>query len=219
LGLFLFVAIEGRVRTPILPIGLLLHNRSFALSNLAAMINYSATFAVSFFLSLYLQNVKGMSPRSAGLVLVVQPVVQAALSPACGKLSDRVEPRVLASLGMSATALGLVVLVGVSADTQLWYVAASLALLGGGFALFSSPNTNAVLSSVGADKLGVANAMLATMRTVGMTFSMALALLLQALLASKPLVAVQRTSFLVCAILCFAGIFASLARGNVREAR
>jgi hypothetical protein len=108
-GLVMFVRMQRRSDAPLLPIALLYENRAFAFSNLAAMINYSATFAVGFFLSLYLQNVKGMSPSAAGTVLVVQPIVQAALSPLSGRLSDRIEPRILASLGMAASATGLVV--------------------------------------------------------------------------------------------------------------
>ncbi len=77
-----------------------MNNRVFLFSNLAALINYSATFAVTFLISLYLQYIKKLSPQAAGLVLVSQPLMQAVLSTFTGRLSDRVEPRVVSSMGM-----------------------------------------------------------------------------------------------------------------------
>jgi MFS family permease len=225
-GIVAFGIIETRVSAPILNIRLLLRNRAFALSNVAAMINYSATFAVGYFLSLYLQNVKGMSAELAGFVLVTQPIIQASLSPLTGRMSDRIEPRILASMGMGLTTIGLIIVAFISASTPLTYVVAAQVLLGAGFALFSSPNTNAVLSAVDRTMLGVANATLGTMRVVGQTFSMAFALLLLSLILGRVAVspetasrfmAAMRTTFVVFSALCLVGTFASLARGNVRS--
>jgi nitrate/nitrite transporter NarK len=86
-----FILRERKVQNPLLDITLFRHNRSFIFSNLAALINYSATFAVSFLLSLYLQYIKGFSPLHSGFILVAQPVVQAFFSPFAGRLSDRTE--------------------------------------------------------------------------------------------------------------------------------
>jgi EmrB/QacA subfamily drug resistance transporter len=99
-----FIFRERKIKNPLLDITLFRHNSAFVFSNLAALINYSATFAVSFLLSLYLQYIKGLSPLHAGLILVAQPVVQTIFSPFAGRLSDRVEPRIVASIGMSITA-------------------------------------------------------------------------------------------------------------------
>ncbi len=71
--LALFVRIETRVRAPVLDLRLFRNNRIFAFSNLAALINYSATSAVSFLVSLYLQYIKGLPPQKAGLVLLASP--------------------------------------------------------------------------------------------------------------------------------------------------
>src|SRR5512133_350279 len=129
---------------PLINIHLFLDNRVFAFSNLAALINYSATFAVTFLLSLYLQHVKMMTPSQTGIVLVVEPLLQAVFSPAAGRLSDRYEPRIISSAGMALTVIGLVGLFFIAADTPLYYIVLCLATLGTGFALFSSPNINAV---------------------------------------------------------------------------
>ena len=96
-----FILWEKRVAAPVLDVRLFRANRVFAFSNAAALINYSATSAVAFLLSLYLQYVKGLPPQKAGLVLVAQPVVMALFSPLAGKASDRIEPRIVASVGMA----------------------------------------------------------------------------------------------------------------------
>ncbi|WP_292364154.1 MULTISPECIES: MFS transporter [unclassified Methanoculleus] len=221
-----FYAWETRVESPVLNIRLLSSNRTFAFSNLAALINYGATFAVGFLLSLYLQVVRGLDPGAAGLVLITQPVIQALFATPAGRLSDRVEPRYVASAGMGLTAVGLALLTLLTATTPMTWIVASLVLLGFGFALFSSPNTNAVMSSVDRSLYGLASGMLATMRTTGMMFSLAIATVTFALFigstqigpeVQEPFMTSLRVAFSVFAVLCTMGIFASLARGRVRE--
>ncbi|HSA94833.1 MAG TPA: MFS transporter, partial [Acidobacteriota bacterium] len=164
LGLAAFIVYEGRAGSPLLDLRLFRRNRIFAFSNLAALLNYSATAAVAFLMSLYLQHIKGLPPHKAGLVLVAQPIVMAVTSPFAGRLSDRTEPRLIASLGMALTAAGLLLFSFLRADTSVLYIIASLACLGLGFGLFSSPNTNAIMSSVETRQLGLASASLGTMR-------------------------------------------------------
>ncbi len=219
----LFVAFERRVEFPVLDVSLFTDNRVFGLSNLAALINYAATFAVGFLLSLFLQYVQGLSPRTAGLVLLCQPVVQVLVSPLAGRLSDRVEPRLVASAGMLLTIAGLLLLVPIRADTPMAHIVIALAVLGMGFGLFSSPNTNAVMGAVIQARYGVAAAALATMRLTGQMFSLGLAMMLLSafvgpatVLTDNPagLVGAARAAFGVFAALCALGTVASMARGT-----
>jgi EmrB/QacA subfamily drug resistance transporter len=223
LGLLLFIGWEARAASPILHVGLFRNNAAFTFSNLAALINYSATSAVGFLLSLYLQHIKGLSPQEAGLILVAQPVAMAVLSPLAGRLSDRIESRVLASAGMALTTLALVPFILMSAQTPLWAIILYLVILGCGFGLFSSPNVNAIMSAVERKSYGVASATLGTMRLVGQTFSMGIATLIFALYLGQVAIAPEvypqfmaslKPAFAVFTVLCFVGIFASLARGN-----
>jgi len=225
IGLSAFVRWEMRTRSPVLDINLFRNSRVFAFSNLAALINYSATFAVAFLISLYLQYIKGFHPQGAGLILVAMPAVQAIFSPLAGRLSDRIEPRVLASAGMALTTAGLVLFIFLNGETPLEFIIVSLLLIGFGFALFSSPNTNAVMSSAPKRAYGVASATLATMRQVGMVLSMTIAMLMFALYIGRVQITPEhypfflesmKTSFIIFAVLCFGGIFASLARGKIR---
>ena len=96
-GLGLFVRLELSVPYPVFEVKLFSQNRLFTFSSLAALINYSATFALTFLLSLYLQYIKGIPPQYAGSILIAQPIVMAVFSPLAGRLSDRIEPRLLAS--------------------------------------------------------------------------------------------------------------------------
>jgi EmrB/QacA subfamily drug resistance transporter len=220
-----FSLYELRVPFPVLDMRLLTENRVFAFSNLAALINYAATFAVTFLLSLDLQFTKGFSPEQAGLVLIVQPALMAILSPVSGRLSDRIDPQLIASVGMALTALGLFMLVFLVESTPLWYILVCLVVLGIGFGLFSSPNINAIMSSVEKKYLGVASGINGTMRLVGQTFSMGIAMMLFAIFIGPveitpvyfpEFLTSLHYTFVIFALLCFFGIWASLLRGKKR---
>ena len=222
-GILAFIWWETRVAHPLLRMSLFTANRVFAFSSLAALINYSATFAVAFLLSLYLQYAKGFSPQAAGAVLVSTPVIQAVISPIAGRLSDRVAPRVLASGGMAVTTLGLILLTLVGENTAIWFIIGSLIILGLGLAFFSSPNTNAIMGAVEGKAYGVASATVATMRQIGMMMSMGITMLVFAVRIGRVEITAEyysaflesmRFAFLVFSVLCFGGIFASLARGK-----
>jgi EmrB/QacA subfamily drug resistance transporter len=224
-GIGAFVYWELRAKNPILNINLLRTNRAFTLSNMAALIHYGATFAVGFLLSFYLQHIKGLGPQGTGVILISQPIVQALISPIAGRISDRVEPRIVASLGMGITAIGLFLFVLLKANTHISFIVSSLCILGFGFALFSSPNTNAIMSSVESRLYGVASSMLATMRLLGQMFSMGIAMLIFATYLGRVEIAPAfyphllksiQVAFLIFGFLCIVGIFASLTRGNVR---
>ena len=226
LSFLTFLAWESRTRHPVIEIGLFRRNTTFTLSNLAALLNYSATFAVGFLLSLYLQYIKGFSPQEAGLILVSQPVVMALLSPLAGWLSDRIEPRTVASAGMAVITAGLVIFHTLDSDTPLSVIVPALVLLGFGFAMFTSPNANAVMGSVERRLYGIASATLGTMRLLGQMFSMAIVMFIFSVYIGKVeitpatyrlLLESTRMSFAVFSALCFAGIFISLARGKIRE--
>jgi len=220
-GLALFLLLEARTAYPILDIGLLRDNRVFALSNLAALLNYAATFGVTFFLSLYLQYVKGMSAREAGTILIIQPIVQTLLSPLCGRLADRYPAERVATAGMGLCALGLMVAAALDSLSPLAMVMVVLAVLGVGFALFSSPNTSVIMGSVAPRHLGVASGLGASMRTLGMMTSMTIITFIFSILMAGHAVTLEtqpdflrsmHAALLTFSGLCGVGIFFSAAR-------
>jgi MFS family permease len=219
----LFLFLESKTDNPVFDARLFLTNRVLAFSGLAALINYSATSAIGFFMSLYLQNVKGLDSRSAGLIMISQPLVMALLSPLAGKLSDIKNPGIIASTGMGITGVGLILLCFINATTPLWIIVFMLALMGAGFALFSSPNSNAIMSSVEKRYLGIASGLVGTMRMIGQMMSMGIAMMLISLYIGKQaissstasgLMASMKTGFIVFSVLSVIGVFASLARNK-----
>jgi EmrB/QacA subfamily drug resistance transporter len=221
-----FIKWELRSKQPVFDIMLFRTNRVFAFSSLAALINYAATYAVSFLMSLYLQDIKGFSPEVAGIVLVSQPIIMAAFSPMAGKLSDHAEPALVATIGMVITTIGLGMFALLTQETSLTYIIAALIILGFGFALFSSPNTNAIMSSVEKRELGIASGVIGTMRSLGMMISMGVSTLIFSVLIGRVEISKDQypalmksivAAFIIFTVLCFIGCFASMGRGKREE--
>ena len=217
---------ESRVKCPVLDVSLFKNNRTYAFSNLAALINYSATFAITFLLSLYLQYIKGLEADQAGLILVAQPLVMTILSPYTGRLSDRIEPRLVATAGMTLTFVGVFAFTFLGQDTSIYFIIASLLILGLGLSLFTSPNTNAIMSSVEPRCYGVGSATLGTMRLVGQVSSMGIAMLVFSIFMGKVEIVPEyypqflvsvKVAYAIFSALCIVGIYASLARGRLRK--
>jgi len=221
-----FLVWETRVQNPLINMAMFRKNRGYTFSNLAALVNYSGTWAVSFLLSLYLQYIKNFEPDVAGIILITSPVVQAVFSPVFGRLSDRLEPRILASAGMAVTALGIGLLSLVNQDTSISFIIIDLVLAGFGFALFSAPNTNAVMSSAEPQFYGVASATLATMRQLGMMVSMGIVWVVFAIIIGRVEITPEyhpafirsaRIIFLISGLLCASAISFSLTRGKILQ--
>lgn len=220
LGLF-FIRHEMKADEPVVDVRLFMENRGYAFSNLSALMNYGATFAISYLISIYLQEVAGYSSQTAGIIMVAQPVVMAVLSPFMGSVSDRISPFKLSSAGMGLCALGSGVFIFTGKDTPLVVIFTALIITGMGFSLFSSPNTNAVMSCVSEKNYGSASSILATMRSVGHTVSMVIVTVTvniyigELSLAKAPeemIIEVMNTSFVIFTAICTAGIVISLKR-------
>lgn len=225
-GVVTFAWWERRVDSPVLDLRLFTRNIAFAFSNLAALVHYSATFAVAFILSLYLQYIKALTAQEAGLILLSQPAMMAVFSPVFGRLSDRVEPRIVASIGMGMSVISLMMLLRIGAGTAIWYVVLVNVVLGFGFAMFSAPNTNAVMSSVERKFFGVASGILGTMRSLGMMFSLGIAMLVFSVVMGRVQVTPEvypqfihslQAIIIIFIVLCAGGVAASMARGKVRR--
>jgi MFS family permease len=225
LATVIFLLFERKISNPVFDARLFLTNRVLAFSGLAALINYSATSAIGFFMSLYLQTIRGLDARAAGFIMISQPVVMALLSPLAGKLSDVKNPGVIASAGMGIMAVGLILLCFINVATPFWLIVGLLALMGAGFAFFSSPNSNAIMGSVENRHLGIASGVVGTMRIIGQTMSMGIAMMLISLCignqaissaTASGLMSAMKTGFIVFSVLSVLGVFASLARNKRR---
>lgn len=224
--LAIFLRQQRTAKHPVFEVSLFFANRNFTYSSIAALLNYSATFSVTFLISLYLQYIKGMSPPAAGTLLIAQPVMMALVSPLAGRLADRIDPRYLASAGMTSTVIGVLVFSRLTPTTPQWLIVANLIFLGTGFALFSSPNMNAIMGSVEKRHYGLASGTASTMRLLGQMMSMAVATVVLAMLvghrAIEPAVYDQfldavHLVFLISASLCSLGVYFSWFRGTAKQ--
>lgn len=221
----IFIWWERKQNIPFLDLTIFQSNRTFLFSNIAAMINYSVVFAVSLLVSLLLQYNRGLDPATTGLVLLAQPLIQTFVSPAAGHLSDTVDPGTIATIGMGLTAIGLIVLMISLPAQPLLIIVAGLAILGLGYGLFSSPNTNAIMSSVDIRHLGLASGMVSTMRSVGQLISLAITMMVFSVIIGTvqitpevydQLLSSTQVIFGIFTLLSILGIYASYARGPVR---
>lgn len=217
----LFVRHELTTDEPAVNVKLFRENIGYAFSNLSALLNYSATFAISYLISIYLQVVMGYSSQTAGLIMIFQPAIMAVLSPMMGRLSDKFSPFKMSSIGMGFCATGTAIFIFVGQNTGLVMIIVALVITGLGFSLFSSPNTNAVMSCVDKTEYGVASSILATMRSIGHTLSMVIVtIIVTRFMGNTPLasadpdvlVKVINTSFIVFTVICAVGVFISLKR-------
>jgi EmrB/QacA subfamily drug resistance transporter len=220
--LFLFfVGWERKIKNPLIKVTLFTKNRGFAFSNVAALLNYGATFAVGYLIAIYLQVIMGYSSQTAGFIMISQPLIMMVVSPLAGRLSDRFSSYKLSSLGMGFCAFGIMFFALIKIDTSLTWIITGLIVTGLGFGLFSSPNTNAVMGSVADEDHGVASSILTTMRSVGHSSSMALVTIVMGvymgdlpLSEANPETLMQaiHTIFFIGIFICILGVFFSLAR-------
>ncbi len=222
---YLFIRNQSKAEQPLVRVAALRANRVFSYSLISAFLLYSATFPITFLLSLYLQYIKGISPTMAGQFLIVQAVMMAILSPVTGHLSDRYEPRLLTSFGCISVAIGFALLLRIGFDTPNSYVVVSQIFIGIGFGFFTTPNNNAALGSLTSAGLGIASAILNLSRTLGNMIGMGVVMMIIAIRMGDALIEPSNYDQLLSAIHIALGLsffyaliaaFYSFSRGKVR---
>lgn len=222
--LVLFIFEERKTEFPIMHLALF-RNTRFTRSLIALFLNYAASYCIAFFLSLYLQNIGEMTSTEAGMFLMIQPVVQVVFTLLAGRIVDRMDLRILPTVGMSLSFVGILMLylsTGMTYDIVMLYV--SQFILGMGFGLFSSPNTTATMTYVGREDYNKASALISTLRQIGMTTSMGLATcLISIYLGTEAVISpenyvqfvdVVKTGLLFCMVFCAIGTMFSMFRGK-----
>jgi len=221
--LAVFIRAMKRSASPVLDLGVF-RFKVFSRACIAAYTNYASSYSVSFFLALYLQSVGGLTPMRAGLILLIQPVVQVLLTAKFGSYSDRIaDKRVLPTGGMVLTCAAVFMIMFMGTAPDYLYIAAVLVLLGVGYGMFSAPNTNAIMSSVPPRHRGEASGMIAVVRQIGMMTSMSVAMCCIALIMGsadnivapyEDFIDVIRAAFAICLAMCVAGTVLSWFRGE-----
>jgi EmrB/QacA subfamily drug resistance transporter len=163
---------------PLIRLRRMVQNKLFFRSIQACFFMYAANYPLQFLLSLYLQYIRGLSPAEAGQLMLLQAMMMALLAPIAGRLSDRFDPRIPATLGCLMFASGFLILALLDQDSGNLHVAIALLVMGSGFGLFSSPNNNGALSAVPTEKLSIGSSLLNISRTLGNMMGMAVVVFL-----------------------------------------
>ena len=224
-GFILFYYQQVNSKNPLVRFRAIMDNHIFSRSLLASICVYASNFPLVFLVSLYLQFIQGLSPHDAGKIMVLQAIMMAIIAPIAGRLSDLVEPRVIATAGCMIMACAFGLLQQIGADSSLYYIAACLLTLGFGFGLFTTPNNNAALSSVNRERLGIASALLNLSRVIGNMTGIAMVLILVSLILGgarlepdqyPALLVTIRWALALSCIYAILGGFFSYTRGNIR---
>lgn len=207
----------------------LFRSKVFTGSCLATFLNYAASYSISYFLALYLQEIGAISATQAGILMLVQAAIQAVVTPLFGRFSDHVgDKRILPTCGMIITGIGVAMFLFYGLEVNYPLVVATMVIVGFGLGMFSAPNTSVIMGSVRPEETGEASAMVAVMRQSGMMVSMGIAMLFISVImgGSDNLVPENYGSFLdvihisfgVCLAMCVVGTFASFLRGRETSA-
>lgn len=224
--LVIFAKYELKIQNPIYDIRLF-RNFRYTSSNMASFISYFATFVVTYILNYHFQYLMGLNPQSSGIILIVTPLVMSIFAPFSGRLSDKINPQILAGIGMSFVSIAMFILSFLNQTTELYLIVLAMILQGIGFGLFSSPNNNVILSSVDKKDIPTASASLSTVRTIGQSFSLGLLTLIFSIFMGNVaiipenyhlLVQSSHVSMMFSTILCVLAVLLSLVGIKSKDA-
>ena len=153
----LFVVWEQRAPAPMLPLRLF-RLRNFTFANVETFVVYAALSTLTFFLTLFLQEIAGYSPFRSGLALAPITVVMFVLSPRVGRLSARLGPRRFMGIGPLVCAAALLFLLRLEPDFSYWEeLLPPLLVFACGLSCIVAPLTSTVLADAGPSDAGIAS--------------------------------------------------------------
>jgi len=173
--LFGFIRQELTFPYPMIDLSLF-KSRIFLFGQSSAFINAIARGAVMMLLILFFQGLQGYDPLIASILVMPMAIGIVISGPLGGSLSDRYGSRLITTLGLGISLVGLIGLAMMQYDTAYWTIAVWLFISGFGSGLFQPPNTSAIMSSVPLDRRGAASAMRAFFQNTGMVISMTIAM-------------------------------------------
>ena len=170
----LFIRRERRAADPMIDLSIF-RSGLFSLSVFCVLLVFVATFCVNIVQPFYLQDLLGLSPATAGLILLASPLASGFVAPLSGSLSDRIGPEALTVAGLLIEFAALVLMSFLGSGSSPLLAAACLALFGFGGGVFNSPNTKIIMSQSPPDKLGIAGSINSLARNMGMVSGIAFA--------------------------------------------
>jgi len=221
-----FIMVERRENQPMLDLSIF-KNTLFSVSVICAFLVFVSLSSINILQPFYLQDARGMNALIAGLMMMIYPVVLAVMAPLSGHLSDKIGQRLPTLIGLCFSTIGYVGAAMMTVKTSLVLTGCVYGFLGLGNALFQSPNTSLIMSSIPRNKLGVAGSINALARNTGFIFGVLLAttVLFSSMSAKygQPVndyvagradlfIYGMRVTYLVVAVICFIGVIITAAR-------
>jgi len=168
-----FVALEGRVGRPMLPLSLFSSSTFSAATGVGLLINLGF-YGELFVMSLYLQQLRGFTPLLAGAALVPEAAMAILGSTASGRVMARTGPRLPMLVGLYVGGAGLLGLMTVGAHTSYWQLVVPFMATGLGMSFTMPAATSAVMEAAPAERGGLASGTLNAARQVGGVIGVAL---------------------------------------------
>lgn len=171
---------QWHIEFPTINVRILSTNNGFGFGLFIMLLNYGSIMGLVYFFSLYLQEVKGLSPFYAGGLLAIQTITQSLASPLGGKLSDKYSPEIMISIGMLFSSISIFYLASISVTTSLYYISFWFLLLGFGIGLSNPSSVSYTLANVHKKQLAVAIGLSNSTRNLGALLSYSLILIIVA---------------------------------------
>ncbi|MHB1686217.1 MAG: DHA2 family efflux MFS transporter permease subunit [Ignavibacteriaceae bacterium] len=173
IGLIVFLIVELNIKHPLIDLSLL-KNFNFAVANIVLFIFGMGMFGSTFLLPLYLQNGLGYTAFQAGSLFLPIGIIMAFMAPIAGRLSDKINPKIPAFIGIVLLASSLYVNRFLSLFSETSFIMVSLYLRGFGMGLIFTPLSTMALSDIPREKMAQASGLFNVLRQVGGSFGVAL---------------------------------------------
>ena len=165
---------EKRTENPIIDLRMF-RNRRFAFGIFTAILAFQSLNVIFYQLPFYLRDIRGMDVIDIGLVIIGSPLAMAIVGPFSGRLSDRIDPKYIASIGMVGISVDLILLaVFLTETTPYWFIVVMAVILGISLGAFLSPNSNSIMSAAPKEKLGIASSLMNLSIQIGFSIGTAL---------------------------------------------
>jgi EmrB/QacA subfamily drug resistance transporter len=171
-ALLCFLQIERRSKAPMIDFAFF-RSRTSAGANLVGFLVTFAMFAQFFFITIYMQNILHYSPLETGVRFLPSTLVIIVMGPLAGRLTDKVGPRPLMTLGLVIVSAAVFVQSQISVHSGYGLLLPGFILMGFGMGLVMSPMSTAAMNAVDRTKAGAASGVLSMSRMIGSTFGVA----------------------------------------------
>ncbi|HWR83607.1 MAG TPA: MFS transporter [Candidatus Deferrimicrobium sp.] len=171
-SLLAFIKIESKSERALIGLDVF-RNKQFTMALAAAVLMFTSQAGILIILPFYLQDVRHFEPGTIGLYMIILPLLMFILAPLAGRLSDRIGSRLLTSLGMGTLAVGMYLLSRLGTDTANTYIVLSLVVIGGGSAIFNTPNASALMGWVNEEQRAITSGVISASRNIGMSTGIA----------------------------------------------